>query len=374
MNQTFDFYNARFVNGERVMQAREMACMTQIELARLIGVTQSMIAHLEKGLKQPSMDVAEAIARETKVSMEFLCQAAGPALPEGSLMFRARSNVSAKKLAQAHAMAERSFEMFSKISSNFNLPTPKLRPVQGSPQVAAAAARRMLGFSPYRPIPHLIRAFEKAGGIVIPFPELEGREAFAVWVGDRPVVGIGPTTKGDRLRFSVAHEIGHLIIHQSPTAKAKAEGDANAFGAELHMPAEAIRHDLEYPLSVERLGQLKLKWGVAMSSLLYRAKELGLVSRRTHERLIVEMAPFRINEPDAYSVPLEKPRVLRQMIENLYGEQIDYEKLAEEFCLPPTFVRDVVGRYASSVEVSPARATKVVNIGTRLPRRPSRIG
>ena len=372
MNQTFDFYNTRFINGDRVTQAREMACMTQVELARSVGVTQPMIAHLEKGLKQPSMDLAEAIAQETKVSMGFLCQPSAIALPEGSL-FRAKSTVSARKLLQAHSLAARVFEMFLKLSAHFHLPASRLRPVQGSPEHAAASARKMLGLSPDKPIPHLIRAFEKAGGVVLPFPELEGREAFAVWAADRPVVAIGPTPNGDRLRFSVAHEIGHLLMHQSPTAKAKAEADANAFSAELHMPAEVIRSDLEHPLSVERLGHLKLKWGVSMASLLFRAKELGLVSRRTHDRLIVELAPYRLSEPGVYSVPLEKPRALRQMVESLYGEQIDCEALAGEFCLPSVFIKEVLDRYASSTDIAPARFSKVVNIGSRLQTRPTRV-
>ena len=367
MNQTFEFFNARFVNGDRVIQAREMACMTQVELARLVGVTQPMIAHIEKGLKQPSMDLAEAIARETAMTMDFLCLPSTAALPEGSL-FRAKQSVSAKKLLQAHSIAERAFEMFLKLSSQFNLPATKLRSVTGSPEDAAKSARKMLGLSPDKPIPYLIRAFEKAGGVVIPFPELEGREAFAVWAGDRPIVAIGPTKNGDRLRFSVAHEIGHLLMHQTPTAKAKAEVDANVFAAELHMPTEAIRIDLDQPLSVKRLGQLKLKWGVSMASLLFRAKDLGLISRRSHERLIIEMAPYRTNEPEDYSIPLEKPRMLRQMIENFYGDHTDCEALAKEFCLPPAFVREVLDRYASSTETA-SRSSKVVSINTRLQKR-----
>jgi Zn-dependent peptidase ImmA (M78 family) len=171
----------------------------------------------------------------------------------------------------------------------------------------------------------------------------------------------------------VAHEIGHLLMHQSPTAKAKAEVDANAFAAELHMPAEAICSDLEQPLSVARLGQLKLKWGVSMASLLFRARELGLVSRRAHDRLIVEMAPYKVREPSAYSIPLEKPRVLRQMVDSLYGEQTDSKALADQFCLPEAFVRDVLNRYASSAEVAPARSSKVVNIGSRLMPRPVKV-
>lgn len=368
MSGTFDFYSTRFVNGERVCQAREMAAMTQSDLALRVNVSQPMVAHIEKGLKQPSLELAEAIARETRVSLDFLCQPSGPSLPEGSLLFRARANVSAKKLNQAHAFAERVFEMYVRMSKHFDLPAPKLKPVQGSPQSAAIAARKILGLPPGHAVPHLIRAFEKAGGVVLTIPELDGREAFAVWAADRPVVALGPTLHGDRLRFSVAHEIGHLMMHQAPTAKTKAEKDAHLFAAELLLPAVSIAEDLESAITIERLGRLKQKWGVAMSALLQRAKELGVISRRNHYRLIREMAHWRKAEPAEYAIPIEKPRALRQMAEYLYGNAIDYEQVSKEFDLPSSFVREVFQRYASLSETgSSSRDTKVVNINAYSP-------
>src|SRR6476659_2662731 len=106
MNFSFDFALSRIVNGDRVRQAREMAALTQTELARRVSVSQAMVAHIENGLKQPSIEVAEAIARETKIGIEFLQRSSGPSLAEGTLLFRAGASSSAKDLTQARRMAE----------------------------------------------------------------------------------------------------------------------------------------------------------------------------------------------------------------------------------------------------------------------------
>lgn len=365
MMQTFGLFTTRFVNGERVRQAREMACLTQVDLGRLVGVSQTMIAHIEKGLKQPSSELADAIARDTGVSFDFLCMPSGVSLPEGSLLFRARSNVPAKRLAQARSSAESAFEIYMRLSERFELPRIKLKPAQGSPPSAARAVRDMLGLSQDKPIPHLIRAFEKAGGVVLAMPKLEGTEAFAVWASNRPVVALGPSGSGDRLRFSAAHEIGHLTMHHSHTARAQAEKDAHSFAAELLMPSEAISGDLDRLLTVEILGRLKQKWGVAMSSLLMRARELGLISRRSYDRLVIEMAPWRMREPTKYDIPIEKPRALRQMAEEIYGTDLDLARITRDFGLPARLIADIFHQYAGKSEIGgQAQAPKVISISS----------
>jgi Zn-dependent peptidase ImmA (M78 family)/transcriptional regulator with XRE-family HTH domain len=369
MNGTFDFFSPRIVNGERVRQAREMVALTQADLARVARVSQPMVAHIEKGLKQPSIEIAETIARETDVSVDFLCRASGPTLPEGSLLFRARKDVSAKKLTQARALAERVLEIYIRMSESFNLPNVSLKSVQGSLESATLAVREMLGLSPERPIPHLVRAFEKAGGIALTIPHLDGREAFAVWAEDRPVIALGSTKSGDRLRFSVAHESGHLVLHQAPTAKAQAESDAHKFAAELLMPRAQISADLDTFLTLDLLGRLKQKWGVSISALLLRARELGLIKRRAYDRMVRELAPWRISEPSVFDIPVEKPRALRQMAEVLYGIEIDFPRMATDFGLSETFVREVLQRYTSNSEIgSASNDPKVVVINSRRPR------
>jgi len=361
MNLGFDFSGAGVVNGMRVKQAREQVLMTQGDLAMAAGVSQPMIAHVEQGLKQPSSDLANRIAEATRVRPEFLYRPSSPVLPLGSMLFRARANTSARKLAQTHAIASNIFELFTCMSARFELPSVKLRPVSGTPEEAARETRKMLGVNLGEPIPHLMRAFEKSGGVVLALPELQGREAFAVWAANKPVIAIGPNKSSDRLRFSMAHEIGHLSLHNSPASKALAEKEAHRFAAELLMPSETISRDFAGVLSIEKLGSLKRKWGVSMSALLLRARDIGNLSKRNFGRLIIEMAPFRIKEPTEFDVPLEQPRMLRQMAEILYAPTEEIEKLSSQLAFHEEFVADTLNRYASRQDIAAStRRSKVV--------------
>ncbi|SRR6266568_484711 len=370
MNLSFNFVDSGVVNGLRVKQAREQALLTQAGLAKAVSVSQPMIAHIEQGLKQSSPELADKIATATSIKREFLFRPSGPTLPLGSMLFRARADVTARKFAQTHAVANNVFEMFLHLARNFELPPVKLKPIDGTPELAASHTRQMLGLDKSSPIPHLMRAFEKAGGVLLSLPELLGREAFAVWEVSRPIVGIGPSSCGDRLRFSMAHEIGHLILHNAPTAMVQAEKEAHRFAAELLAPREAIAKDLIGLLTFEKLGELKRKWGISMAAILFRAKELHLVSRRNHDRLIIELARFRTQEPPEFNVPLEKPRGLRQMAEVLFGSSLQVENLAADLALSNDFVQDVLARYASEDEIAASnRRRKVINIQTGRRRR-----
>jgi Zn-dependent peptidase ImmA (M78 family)/DNA-binding XRE family transcriptional regulator len=370
MNLSFNFADSKVINGLRVKQAREQALMTQADLARATFVSQPMIAHIEQGLKQASLELAEKIATATEVKLDFLYRPSGSTLPFGSMLFRARANVSARKFAQTHAIATNVFEIFLHLAARFELPALRLIPAGGSPEDAASLTRKMLGLNEASPVPHLMRAFEKAGGILLSLPELQGREAFAVWGSNRPVISIGPSSSGDRLRLSMAHEIGHLILHSAPTAMAQAEKEAYRFGAELLAPKDAISGDLSGVLTIEKLGVLKRKWGISMAALLYRAKELHLVSKRNHDRLIVELSQFRMQEPSEFNIPLEQPRGLRQMAELLYGADLQAAKIAADLALPEAFVEDVLGRYASEQDIAASnRRRKVVNIQSGIKRR-----
>lgn len=105
MNLSFDFVDTSVTNGQRVRQAREQALMTQADVAKAVQVSQPMIAHIEQGLKQSTLELANKIAEATNAKLDFLYRPSGPSLPFGSMLFRARAAVSARKFAQTHAVA-----------------------------------------------------------------------------------------------------------------------------------------------------------------------------------------------------------------------------------------------------------------------------
>jgi len=291
----------------------------------------------------------------------FFYREAGPEFPLGSLLFRGRrySTKVKQDLYEAHTWAELLFEIAISLTSKVErvrVAIPSL-PSEG-PSAAAKLARSALGLSPDRPIPHLIHALESHGVLVIAIPApLPGREAFSAWAVDLsggrvPIIMLPPGASGDRLRFTVAHELDHLIAH--PTYRGyvrEIEDVANSFASEFLTPESGIRDEIPKPVTVQRLVPLKRRWGVSIASLIMRAGELGLISKRRVQQLFREMTMSgeRFREPG--EVSLEKPRALRKLIEIVYGNPPDIRRFAADFDLPLQLANAVISAHATRSEL-----------------------
>src|SRR5580698_1469490 len=81
------------VNGQRVCLARELRSLTQAALGEILGIDQTMVAHIERGTKQPNSELLEAIATVLRLPPNFFRQPSPPDLPKGTLLFRAKAGL-----------------------------------------------------------------------------------------------------------------------------------------------------------------------------------------------------------------------------------------------------------------------------------------
>lgn len=118
---------------------------------------------------------------------------------------------------------------------------------------------------------------------------------FYVLRAGTPTIGVNIFHPSVRQRFTVAHELGHAKLHandhydrefrrdpSSSTATDPEEMDANAFAAELLMPAAWIED--RWANAVDLLDndwvvRTAREFGVSTQSLLYRIENLGLLRR-----------------------------------------------------------------------------------------------
>ena len=68
--------------GVRVRQQREMNNLTQVQLARKVGVTTSFIGHIERGEKKASVETLVALCNALDISPTVLLQ---DSLSDGAL-------------------------------------------------------------------------------------------------------------------------------------------------------------------------------------------------------------------------------------------------------------------------------------------------
>ena len=133
--------------------------------------------------------------------------------------------------------------------------------------------------------------------------------------------------------------------------KKEVENEAHAFSAELMAPEKGIRRELrKEKIILDRLGKLKLRWGMSKQALLRRSFDLGVTTERQYRYMMqrIGMRGWKTKEPAHYDIPLEKPRLLRQMAERLYGELLNYSSIASDAHLDPSRVREMLERYRIS--------------------------
>jgi Zn-dependent peptidase ImmA (M78 family)/transcriptional regulator with XRE-family HTH domain len=340
------------INPDRLRQARELRGLTQTTLARQVGVHSSAIAQLETGRMQPSRPVLDALSRATGVPPAFFTRPSGPRLPPGSLRFRARADMTARQRRQAWAYAEILYELMASLAAQTEYPAPRLPRLDGDPVAAAAGTRQALGLAGARPIGPLIRTLERHGVWVLAIPvPLPRRDACSAWAGGdgaTPVLVVAATPAGDRRRFSVAHELGHLVLHHTPEGTPHAlEQQADAFAEAFLLPAAAMRAVLVPPITLTTLADLKVRWGVSLQALIRRAHTLDLLTPSQYRSLSVQLGArgWRTQEPIA--VPVERPRALRQLAELLYGRPIACTSLADAMGLDPAFVWELLEAHAA---------------------------
>ena len=198
---------------------------------------------------------------------------------------------------------------------------------------------------PRGPVEDVAEIIEDAGIIIIPFDfGTELIDAFCQPALDRLPALIflnSRFTSKDRIRFSLAHELGHLVMHRIP--KPEMEDEANQFAAMFLMPETDIRHSL-YGMSMEKLMILKLYWKTSMQAILRRARDLNRITDRGYRYYQIEMSKrgWRSAEPVDVDGDIKSPRLLKALFSS-HIEELSYstDELSQMFGLLPKDISEI---------------------------------
>ena len=341
------------ISGERLRQLRELHRLTQSELAGQVpGLTQPRLSRIEKDLAAPAPDLVEALAAMLGVRSELLRRAPVPDLQGHSPQFRSRTRLTTSAKAGALQWARLLAEEYDRLRAPVRPLPVRLVPQPGAtPAEAAAYVRGALGFSAGEPLPYLVLALERAGVTVLGLPyRVEALDAFCAWRDGQPLLAVLAGAPGDRLRFSVAHELGHLLLHAARPGEA-AEREADAFAAELLTPLHALGPVMPAAPTLRSLTMLKTQWGVSVKSLIRRARELGAVDQQRATSLYRQVSARGWNRVEPGYVPEEKPRAFRKLAEIGYGPGPSVERLAADAGWSEELTLAVLARHAGADEL-----------------------
>lgn len=315
-------------NQEMLVIGRESRGLTQSALARLLSVSQGKVSKIENGMLGASEDIVKRLSQTLNYPEEFffltdpIC---GPGY--GLIYHRKRQNISNKIRGKIHSQINiRSIHLFRLLRAvdmiDSNIPLLDIDEYDGNVEKIARTIRA--NWSLQRGcVKNLTKAIEDAGGIVIPC-DFETRlfDEETHKIQGRPVFFVNAHIPGDRLRFTLAHALGHIVMHRIPNPNMEKEADR--FAAELLLPSREIGSSLTN-LTLAKLANLKLHWKVSMASLLHRASDLKKISPGKARYLWMQIgkAGYRRREPVELDIPVEKPSLLQEII-NTHLHELNY--------------------------------------------------
>ena len=352
----------------RLLQiARQFRGLSQQELAASAGVSQPMLSKIENGLAEPPEGWLEKVAGALQVPVSFFYQPDRIyGLPMSvHPMFRKRASVGQRMLEQLQAELNVRVihirRLLRSIEFKPELQLPHMEPTEfGGPDGVAEKVRRAW-LVPMGPIRSLVEYAERAGCLVM-LCEFQhaGVDGISLRLPDvPPCIFLNKRQPVDRLRFSLAHELGHLVMHDVPSETM--EDEANAFASALLMPAPEIRRELMGPLSLNRLATLKPIWRVSMQALLYRAKTVGAISDSKSSYLWRQLSSMgmRTSEPVELDPKPDEPKVFSEIF-RAHMEDLGYAlgQLMEMLHVYEADVRHLYGLESSTKRAGHLRLIK----------------
>lgn len=343
------------VLGQRLNLARGIRDLTHLELSRRLRVDKSLISKLETGVEPFPEWLLTLAAAELQFPVPFFTVLPGAPgtggespLPEGEfLRHQAWAGVQVRQLRLAHRWTQLVGEAADRLGSVLPpVPVRLPRLVTAEPEAAAHAVRAALYLPGLDPVAHLLAAVEQSGVTVFGLPvPARPQAAFSSWRGDRPVLAVLSGAPPDRVRFAVAHELGHLVLHESTTDLPTAEAEANRFAVELLLPLQAVARGLPTQLTVDGLLDGHRTWQLPLPVLLRRARDAGVINEARHGRLTSQLTQLPPVATAAASP--EKPERLRRAVECVYGDPVDVARFATDVCWSPHLAAQVLDQHTS---------------------------
>lgn len=340
------------VNYKQVTFAREYRGVSQTELSKAVqGLSQSNLSKFEKGLGGLSEEVLKRIFDFLNFPISFFERKIQTSLETAN--YRKKSSISKALIQEFETACMMLGYIIDELSDSIDFPEFTLKTIDiedgYTPEQIAIFTRKNFRIPADEPIEDMFRLIENKGVIIFEMLTNEKFDGISLFTKKGfPVIVLNKRMSNDRKRFTLAHELGHLIMHCScdfpvPEYRDK-EQEANRFASEFLMPSKAIRSSLEN-LMYRDLHSLKKYWLTSKSSIVRRAYDLGAIDKERYKFFNIELSRNGERKKELEWVEIDQPKVYEEAM-RLHFEELGYSKddLAEAFSLPIDVMENFSGQ------------------------------
>ncbi|WP_298144067.1 XRE family transcriptional regulator [Flavobacterium sp.] len=319
--------------SQKIKNARALKGLSQQELADMIGVSKQMISKYEKGESIPSSSNLLKLGKSLKVKIDYFFKPSKIEL--GVLNFRKKSSFSNKKQKSLEQLIKLNLENYLEIESllqidysfkNF-IKNEKVTSIEDIEKIVLTL--RNVWEIGLDPIHNIIQLLEDNEIKVIELFDVDDNfDGLATFVNDKfPVIVVNGNFPVERKRFTLLHELGHLLLNIPECNLKDEENYCNKFASEFLFPKKlvikefGVKRDL---ISLNELIEVQRKYGMSIQAIIYRLVDAGIF---TENRKIDFYKKINFNPSLKREVNL--PRFPTPEKSNRF-EQLVYRALSQE--------------------------------------------
>ncbi|MCZ4410532.1 XRE family transcriptional regulator [Cryomorphaceae bacterium 1068] len=332
---------------EQLKSARRLRALSLRELSELLEgngfeLSKQAISKYENAIAQPSTDTLAELAKALKVSTSYFFET--ETIQLNKIEFRKLDNYSVRETERIVEVVKIELAKYLELESILGIESVFTPPeidnrISNLNQIDDYAeelrTKWQLGLSP---IPNVIEMLEDNNIKLIQIRssvELDGFSTFAN--DDFPVIVLNRDKldeKQDRKRWTALHELGHILLDFVDLPQKEVERYCHYFAGAMLFPKRNFLKEIgeqRTKLSLHELASFKQEYGVSMQAIVYRAKELGVISQNYYRQFffMLDQLGYKVNEPVAYYGKKASSRFDKLLFRALSEEIIDIEKAAE---------------------------------------------
>ncbi|STX39740.1 XRE family transcriptional regulator [Legionella feeleii] len=333
--------------GNRIQRARKASGLSLRDLGEQIALSHAAIKKYEDNEVTPSSDVLIKLAKALHVKVEYFFRPERFTLQ--NIQYRKHADMPPRQLEEISAIVLDQIERRVELEGLFPIPPVQPFSIKNLPKIVnqiedveklADQIRKQWNLGS-DPMPDLIDIFEENGIKVFQidneqYPKIDG---LYVKVNEIPIFVVSNQSPGDRQRFTLAHELGHLLLDSRLEDSLDIESYCNRFAGAFLLPKQSLINVLgihRNSIEPRELSLLKQEFGISMTSILHRAEETGIISNNIYRQIRAEFNDrgWSKKEPGE-QYPKEITRIFEQMIFHALAEQYIGESKAAELMNMP---------------------------------------
>lgn len=316
------------INREIIKLARESRGLSQKDLSLKLGIKQGTLSKIENEFLSVDEDLVDKFVQVLDYPISFFYQKRDVHLVAGH--YRKKITLPLKEVRMQQSKMTILEWHLEKLIGSVELPEANLPKwncdYDGGADMCANYIREYWKISRGR-IDNITKLIEDNGIVVIPMDlgKLDGLSVFSE--SGVPVIFVNKFMSGDRHRFNLAHELGHLIMHfaQKIDETRDIESEAHLFASEFLIPSKEIRPHL-VRINIEKLAELKSYWKVSMQAILVKSyKQLSALTQNQYHYLWKQMSSLGYRRKEPIHIPVEKAHLIKEIID-LHLEELEYSK------------------------------------------------